>query len=433
MEQPNLDAMLDLRRFPSDPMTCILLLLYTPIGLCLFLLRLFIGAHVFLVSCVLPDSVIRRFLLRVMSSILGVIITECEQRDPSIKIYISNHRTHFDHNAMSLIVSCSSSSVSCPPGFLCWARGFLELGAPGSRSQFLESLKHYLCQPARPPLLLFPEEEMTNGQAGLLQFSSWPFSLSDAIQPLALRVSRPLLRPVSVSVMCCTAVPSSLISLHTMLPLLYLPAPLPPMTLHALCPPPLPHDSSCCVSPSPMTLHALCDSFSPLPPVVQVTGSLSSVQILALSLGVCATSHTAADQAEYVKRRARDPPPRRQQPPSVSPAAQDMAGRVKEVLPQVPLSVIHRDLALTGCVDTTITNILEGGVPYVPEAEPQTGSETPGRSSSPPTRTVQKGFARKPEERHLSLQERKEALYEHARRRYLEKLGDPGTDEVARG
>nr|DBA29576.1 TPA: hypothetical protein GDO54_009790 [Pyxicephalus adspersus] len=110
-----------------------------------------------------------------------------------------------------------------------------------------------------------------------------------------------------------------------------------------------------------------------------------------------------------------------------------MAGRVKEVLPQVPLSVIHRDLALTGCVDTTITNILEGGVPYVPEAEPQTGSETPGRSSSPPTRTVQKGFARKPEERHLSLQERKEALYEHARRRYLEKLGDPGTDEVARG
>ncbi|XP_077334370.1 lipid droplet-regulating VLDL assembly factor AUP1 isoform X2 [Lithobates pipiens] len=350
MVQPNLDAMLDLHRFPADPLMCILLLLYTPIGLCLFLLRLFIGAHVFLVSCVLPESLIRRFLLRGMGSVLGLVVAESGRSDWSVKIYVSNHRTHFDHSALSLLASCSSPSVSCPPGFLCWARGFLELGAPGSRSQLLESLKHYLCQPANPPLLLFPEEEMTNGRAGLLHFR-W----------------------------------------------------LPPVSRY-------PRESD--------------EDFA------------SRVQkILAASLGVCGTSHKAADYAEHVKRRSRDPPPRTQQPPPVSPVADDMARRVKEVLPQVPFSVIHKDLAQTGCVDTTITNILEGSVPYVPEAEPQKGKDAPGQGSSPPTRTSHKGFARRPEDRHLSLQERKEALYESARRRYLEKFGSPGTatEESARG
>lgn len=36
------------------------LLLYAPVGLCLLVLRLFIGVHVFLVSCILPDGMLRR-------------------------------------------------------------------------------------------------------------------------------------------------------------------------------------------------------------------------------------------------------------------------------------------------------------------------------------------------------------------------------------
>lgn len=36
------------------------LLLYAPVGLCLLVLRLFIGVHVFLVSCILPDGTLRR-------------------------------------------------------------------------------------------------------------------------------------------------------------------------------------------------------------------------------------------------------------------------------------------------------------------------------------------------------------------------------------
>lgn len=48
------------RRFPSDGFLLLALLLYAPVGLCLLVLRLFIGVHVFLVSCALPDSVLRR-------------------------------------------------------------------------------------------------------------------------------------------------------------------------------------------------------------------------------------------------------------------------------------------------------------------------------------------------------------------------------------
>ncbi|CAN2390703.1 ubiquitin-protein transferase activator activity, partial [Pristimantis euphronides] len=170
MEQPGLEQMLEGRRFPLQPLSRGLLLLYFPLGLCLFLLRVFIGAHVFLVGCVLPDCAVRRFLVRVMTSVLGVFICQSGEQDSAVKIYISNHVTCIDHNVLSLLTACHTPSVSCPPGFLCWARGFLELGAPGSRTQLQESLKHYLSQPGSLPLLLFPEEEATNGRVGLLHF-----------------------------------------------------------------------------------------------------------------------------------------------------------------------------------------------------------------------------------------------------------------------
>lgn len=378
--------MLEGQRFPVELLSRGLLLLYAPLGLCLFLLRLFIGAHVFLVSCVLPDCAVRRFLVRVMTSVLGVLITQSGEPDPAAKIYVSNHMSCIDHNVLSLLTSCSTPSVSCPPGFLCWARGFLELGAPGSRTQLQESLKHYLSQPGSPPLLLFPEEETTNGRVGLLHFSSWPFSLSDCVQPLTLRVSRALVSVAVAGSPWYVELFWTLFSLYTVYHVRWLPP--------------------VCRSSRESDEDFACR--------VQ--------KLLALSLGVHSTNYTAADRAEHMKRRRRKsepPPPARQSSPTAS--ASLMAQRVKEVLPQVPLSVIHQDLAQTGCVDATITNLIEGRVPYVPEAESHTGDEVPGRAAG--CKPIPKGFARRPEDRHLSLQERKEALYDYARRRYLEKFG----------
>ncbi|XP_073420838.1 lipid droplet-regulating VLDL assembly factor AUP1 isoform X2 [Dendrobates tinctorius] len=384
MEPPGLEQMLERQRFPVDLLSRGLLLLYAPLGLCLFLLRLFIGAHVFLVSCVLPDCAIRRLLVRIMSLVLGVLVSESGDRDAAVKIFVSNHVTCMDHNVLSLLTSCSTPAVSCPPGFLCWARGFLELGAPGSRIQLLESLKHYLSQPGSPPLLLFPEEGTTNGGVGLLHFSSWAFSLSDSLQPVTLRANRPLL--------------------------------------------------SVAVAGSPWYVELFWTLFSPysvyhvrwLPPVCRSLREsdddfASRVQkLLALTLGVQGTKHTAADSTEHVKRRRKRETPLSMH--TVSPAASHMAQCVKEVLPQVPLSVIHQDLAQTGCVDATITNLIEGRVQYQQEEESQTGSEMPpGRTAS--SEPIPRSFARRPEDRHLSLQERKEALYDCARRKYLDKFG----------
>ncbi|XP_040275428.1 lipid droplet-regulating VLDL assembly factor AUP1 [Bufo bufo] len=385
MEQPGLEQMLDGQRFPVELLSRGLLLLYAPLGLCLFLLRLFIGAHVFLVSCVLPDCAIRRFLVRVMCSVLGVLVSQSGEPDRARKIFVSNHLTFIDHNVLSLLTSCTTPSVSCPPGFLCWARGFLELGAPGSQTQLQESLKHFLSQTGSPPLLLFPEEETTNGRAGLLHFSSWAFSLSDSVQPVALRVSRPLV-PVAVpGSPWCVELFWTLFSLYTVYHVRWL----------------LP------------VYRAPRESDEDFASRVQ--------KLLAHSLGVHGTKHTAADRAEHMKRRRKEPPPRsRHNPPTASTAASHMAQRVKEVLPQVPLSVIHQDLALTGCVDATITNLIEGRVPFEPEAE-SAGSEEPGRAAN--NKLIPRGFARRPEDRHLSLQERKEVLYDCARRRYLEKYG----------
>lgn len=50
-------------RFPKDAALLLLLLVYSPVGFCLMLLRIFIGIHVFLVSCALPESFVRRYVI----------------------------------------------------------------------------------------------------------------------------------------------------------------------------------------------------------------------------------------------------------------------------------------------------------------------------------------------------------------------------------
>ncbi|XP_037754486.1 lipid droplet-regulating VLDL assembly factor AUP1 isoform X5 [Chelonia mydas] len=400
------ERLFDAHRFPSDGFLLLALLLYAPVGLCLLLLRLFIGIHVFLVSCALPDSLLRRlgFIVRVMCSVLGLFVRQSDPhlRDASVRVYIANHVTHFDHSVISLLTSCNTPALNGTPGFICWSRGFMELGAVGSRAELVDSLKVYSSHGGNPPLLLFPEEAATNGRVGLLRFSSWPFSILDMIQPVALQVQRPL---IAVS-----------------------------------------------VADSSWITELLWTFFVPF----------TVYQLLAVELGVVSTRLTAADKAEHMKRLRHTPPhllaPASSQSlvarPRASPslagvgplAAEDvriteMAQRVKEVLPHVSLGTIRRDLAQTNCVDTTIANLLEGRVPLLPEdKEPETGLLAPSTSqtsavSSPQcpaasssSKPSMKLFAKSPVERHLSLQERKHVLYAYARRRYTEKYGMPRGD-----
>lgn len=423
METRGIEQMFDFQRLPNDGFILLLLLLYSPIGLCLMLLRIFIGVHVFLVSCALPDSLVRRFIVRIMCSVLGLHVRQNSPRlrDKTARLYVCNHVTHFDHNIINLLTSCNTPLLEGPVGFLCWARGFMELGqGMGSRTELTETLRRYCSSPGALPLLLFPEEDTTNGRAGLLKFSSWPFSVSDSIQPVALLVKRPFI---------AVNTPESS-WLKELLWTFFVPF----TVYHVRWLPPITREDG--------------ESHQEFARKVQ--------ELLATELGVTSTQITKADKAEHIKRRRHTVPQTAHSNLGARPrtVAQGflgtnagaensrvnrMAQQVKEVLPDVPISVITRDLLQTNCVDTTITNLLEHTDQFHSEAAAVTPSglakpTTPSplfATASPSTpQPVDKYFGKTPVDRHMSLQERKDALYEYARSRYIEKHGLKKDDDL---
>ncbi|KAF5900254.1 ancient ubiquitous protein 1, partial [Clarias magur] len=407
METRGIEQMFDFQRLPSDGLILLMLLLYCPIGLCLMLLRIFIGVHIFLVSCALPDSFVRRFIVRIMCSVLGLHVKQnnLRLRDKNVKLYVSNHITQFDHNIINLLTSCHTPLLEGPSGFVCWARGFLELGpGTGSRAELAQTLHGYCSVPEALPLLLFPEEDTTNGRAGLLKFSSWPFSVADSIQPVALRVKRPF---IAVNVPESSWLTELLWTFFV------------PFTVYQVrwLPPVYKQDE---------------ESHQEFANRVQ--------ELLATEIGVVSTQITKADKAEHIKRKRHTVShttrldlgarPRTMaqgflgsRAGAEDPRVVRMAHQVKEVLPDIPLSVITRDLLQTNCVDTTITNLLENTERYHTETAEAAPSRTsraltstsPSVPAPPVTKPTAKSFGKSPADRHMSLQDRKTALYDYAR------------------
>ncbi|XP_037833270.1 lipid droplet-regulating VLDL assembly factor AUP1 [Kryptolebias marmoratus] len=407
METRGIEDMFDFRRFPKDPVVLLLLMVYFPVGICLMFLRIFIGVHVFLVSCALPESFVRRFIVRIMCSVLGMHVRQKNprSRDKNTQLFICNHVTEFDHNIINLLTPCNTPQLEGSTGFVCWARGFMEIHSASTQEAVGESLRRYCSTDGTPPLLLFPEEDTTNGRAGLLKFSSWPFSLTGSIQPVALRVTRPF---VSLSTLGSSWLTELLWTFFT-----------------------------------PCTVYHV----SWLPPVSRQDGESAQEfankvqELLAGELGLVSTKITKADKAEHMKRKRHSVPQTATivtsgsiglgfMAPSLGTDERriaKMAQQVKDVLPHVPLNVITKDLAKTNCVDTTITNLLENKEDAVADAS---GMSTFGASkisfssvSSSTIKPAAKTFGKSPADRHLSLQQRKDALYNFARRRYIEKHG----------
>ncbi|XP_043920383.1 lipid droplet-regulating VLDL assembly factor AUP1 [Protopterus annectens] len=352
------EQLFDLQRLPENNfLSWLFLLLYTPFGVCLLLLRLFIGVHVFLISCALPDSLIRRFIVRVMCSVLGLLVKQNDPRliDRTVKVYICNHVTPFDHNVINLLTSCNTPMLGGLPSFVCWARGFMEMGGVIRRSELTETLNQYVSQEGTVPLLLFPEEETTNGRTGLLKFCSWPFTVADVIQPVALFVKRPFL---SESVADSSWI-AELLWIFFM-----------PFTVYQV-----------------RWLQSVSknagESFDQFAERVQkmlqwfagVKISYKNV-LLALffflvvseqSSGTRPQTSFGFDSSSSSKENTR---------------IGKMAEQVKEVLPHVPLSVIKAELVKTDCIDATITNLLEGQT-FAQEEEVSFGaSAVPSTSAS---------------------------------------------------
>ena len=132
-------------------------------------------------------------------------------------------------------------------------------------------------------------------------------------------------------------------------------------------------------------------------------------------------------------------------PKVVSAQLESMSIRVKEVLPQVPLDVIRRDVSITANVDETITRLLDGTVMYTPEepsnkptikpflSSPSGHSSASSVSSKLPYNTAASCFGKTSGERMKSYTERKQQLIEESRLRYMIKHGlnisqDEGSD-----
>ena len=203
--------------------------------------------------------------------------------------------------------------------------------------------------------------------------------------------------------------------------------------------------------------------------------------LIANELDVPVTNFTVNDKLELEKRLSCEMKVIKQPQTirtNIDPGLIEMASKVKDVLPDVPLSVIYKDLgalfneyrkfsiyrsifdiidyensniiltflhffflARTRNVDLTVANFLEGLIKYTPEKMTSSSSDsltsttsgfenrksslnaTVGGSAQPSTsfNTSSKTFHKSAQERMISFQERKLRLIQNARQRYIEK------------
>lgn len=407
VQNSHLTKSLPKTRFPNGLWT-LLMLPYLPFGLVLCLFRICISLQVILLLLIFPEGVIKRIMLRIFFTVLGVFVTiDGQLRD--VKLIVSNKLSFVDHIALHLAGNCISVSSGghVPP----LAPLFPHWTFPASSNQQLLAAAKALPAFGHEgvmellPYAIQPEPLPTNGRHLLLKFSEWPFSLGCPIQPMALRVSRPF--PIAVS----TVHSSGWWDLFWMLFV--------PVTVFHV---------------------RFLQVIKPKEGETETKFTEHVQQSLASALKVASTQISTDDVEKWLAG-----PPRPQQVangPILAPSEFDpsklqrpseldtMVHQVTAVLPQVPYTVIKKDLMSTNSVDATITNLLEGRVKYSPLSPSASSSVVSGSSSSVRGTTASQVFRRKvaassssPSQRQLSLEERKRELLQSARRKYMEKHG----------
>ncbi|KAJ8025659.1 Ancient ubiquitous protein 1 [Holothuria leucospilota] len=377
------------------------LAIYAPIGIIIFILRICIGLHVFLIASILPRfSILRRVVLRVMYIILGIVITSegSENRDDDVGVLVANHVSVCDHLAVNLVLPCTVPKVHNLPKFLSWAMGYEEMGASQGRQSLVNNVKNYCSQQNRP-VLAFPEGAMTNGTVGLLKFSSWPFSVQQSVQPVCISASRPLL-------------PASLCNISSslwmdMMWFLFVPCTLFHVRVGQFSF--LLDNQKLIQTPKLGAKLTLRRAFYSIKTIARVLPAMTKQELqsveefaqevqqkMAEELKVEATKFTSQEKTDYLKRKAKDstqassnsspadsipstpptppPSPTQKEPPkfdfrkswsekTLNEELEIMVKQVKGVLLDTDVEIIRKDLEKTNSVDATITNIVEGRIP----------------------------------------------------------------------
>ncbi|KAF2366762.1 Ubiquitin system component Cue [Trinorchestia longiramus] len=209
------------------------------------------------------------------------------------------------------------------------------------------------------PLLLFPEGSTTNGTVALLQYEKWAGRVSPSMA-LLVAISARRMPPLPLTL----AVTPSSSFLQEVFSLFFC-----PFTVYNVT----------CVGEVSQQNGETEDNFCKR---LQTT--------TAASLGLQASAYSLQDKMEYLKALAAEQrriaasqshqsasyhP--RDDPVRGSSELRQMVTQVHEVLPDVPVAAIWRDLVRSGNVDVTITNFLEGAVPdYVPSPTSTTSSSS---------------------------------------------------------
>ncbi|XP_052250890.1 lipid droplet-regulating VLDL assembly factor AUP1-like isoform X1 [Dreissena polymorpha] len=405
-----ISALVTESRFPPG-FKYALMVLYFPIGVFLIVCRVLIALHTYMVVCLMPRAAARRQFVRGMFGVLGVHIWV--EEDPSTisdtpRVLVSNNTSVLDHCVIDVVISHFVPYHSNVPKPLQWVLGYKDLVTGVCKENIPRDLRNFI-QEHKIPLLIQPEGATTNG-SGLLKFNPLAFELQLAVQPVSIHLSR-LSFPCALSTMDSPRWTDVLWCFFA------------PVTVYKL-------------KTHPLMVKNEEESVEDFAERVR--------EVISTALTIERTDLTAADLAEHVKRLKSSPQtitrtkPMPSQPAgnygnsgscvdSLDSELRRMIQQVKDVLPQVPVIAVKKDLEITKDVDATITNILEGRVEYCEE------EVKPVTSASSPTCVLDKdstlfrasSFSRNPNDRHLSLEDRKRLMLETARLRYKEKHNVP--------
>ncbi|XP_077279641.1 lipid droplet-regulating VLDL assembly factor AUP1-like [Temnothorax americanus] len=385
MSQIDIQDLFNKSRFPSV-WGLLLVVLYSPVGFVLVLLRLLVVLLLWLLASLLPDcNSLRAFLsygIRIAFGIVVKIDPESEPRDKQSRIIIANNASVLDHFALRRATETVVPSVWELPTALSNTLGLQKMNM-NSKETLIANIKQFLST-STYSVAVQPEFSTTNNQVALLKFNSWPFSIETSVQPVAINASRSEFVPVHLTSLASTWLTEVFWFMFV------------PYTVFTLRYLKIRRNSD----------HEIL--------VREVEKDIAD----ALGLQTC--SHTVSDKTEYEKRyRTRilsSARPNRNTPNSQvihSIEIQRMARQVSEVLPLVPHNVILRDLMKTRNVDVTIANILDGIVTYTPEPNPPAQSSVTSSGSSAKDKVLGT----------TSFQEKKAKMIEEARERYIKKHG----------
>lgn len=169
------------------------MILYAPLGLVLFFVRLFLSAVLWLVGSALPDSqLLRQFLHHGLSLALGIVVKinpNGESRDDNSRIIIANSISALDHFALYKAAEALTPSLWELPCALSGALGLRKMDMT-SKDVLIRNIQQCIST-SKCDIAIQPEFSATNSRVALLKFNSWPFSVQPSVQPVVIQGWRP--------------------------------------------------------------------------------------------------------------------------------------------------------------------------------------------------------------------------------------------------